>query len=233
MQLFSASCFPTIFFPAGSKVDQRGDFWGEITRKFKTVEQGSENKRRVGTALGMMSGQQAVANVLGLEVNVKNGDHGIFVFQLLQAAEEEAFRVYNRATPSSNQSSSRHKQDWRWRSCLFMGCPCSWGAQAWEMTEGLLGGKQSLQHKGEGSPSTSHPKKQPRRTWRNLSQPAPDLWGFMYGTVNISHSTEQRLGLHLRQNERLLQMPCSSFCAMNRSQEKELSARPEYQSPGY
>lgn len=141
MQLFSASCFPTIFFPAGSKVDQRGDFWGEITRKFKTVEQGSENKRRVGTALGMMSGQQAVANVLGLEVNVKNGDHGIFVFQLLQAAEEEAFRVYNRATPSSNQSSSRQKQDWRWRSCLFMGCPCSWGAQAWEMTEGLLGGK--------------------------------------------------------------------------------------------
>lgn len=76
----------------------------------------------------MMSGQQAVANVLGLEVNVKNGDHGIFVFQLLQAAEEEAFRVYNRATPNSNQSGSRQKQDWRWRNCLSMGSPCCLGS---------------------------------------------------------------------------------------------------------
>lgn len=32
------------FFSAGSKVDQREDFWGEITWKFKTVEQGSEKK---------------------------------------------------------------------------------------------------------------------------------------------------------------------------------------------
>lgn len=75
-----------------------------------------------------MSGQQAVTNVLGLEVNVKNGDHGIFVSQLLQAAEEETFRVYSPATPSSNQSDSRQEQDW-------------------EMPEGLLERKQSLQQK--------------------------------------------------------------------------------------
>lgn len=102
-----------------------------------------------------MSGQQAVTNVLGLEVNVKNGDHGIFVSQLLQAAEEETFRVQSAATPSSNQSGSRQEQDW-------------------EMTEGLLERKQFLQQKGQGSLSTSHSKKQPRRIcWRNLSQPAP------------------------------------------------------------
>lgn len=52
MQLFSASSFPTIFFPAGSNVDQREDFWGEITWKFKTVEQGSEKKKIAGNCLG-------------------------------------------------------------------------------------------------------------------------------------------------------------------------------------
>lgn len=72
----------------------------------------------------MMSGQQAVANVLGLEMNVKDGDHSIFVFQLLQAAEEEAFRAYSTATPSSNQTGSRQKQDWRGENCLSMGSPC-------------------------------------------------------------------------------------------------------------
>lgn len=68
----------------------------------------------MGSASGMMSGQQAVANILGLELNVKNGDNGIFVSQLLQGAGgEEAFRVYGTATPTSNQTGSRQKQDWR------------------------------------------------------------------------------------------------------------------------
>lgn len=114
-----------------------------------------------------------MANVLGLEVNVKNGDHSIFVFWLVQAAEEEAFRVYSTATPSSSQS-SRQEQDWRWKTASPWAPLAGWIDQAWEMTEGLLEGKQALQQKGEGSLSTLFPKKQPRRScWRNLSQPAP------------------------------------------------------------
>lgn len=80
----------------------------------------------------MMSGQQAAAHVLGLELNVKNGDNGIvhcphsshLVPALKGAVGEEAFRVYSTATPSSNPTGSRQKQDWKGANCLSMGSAC-------------------------------------------------------------------------------------------------------------
>ena len=100
----------------------------------------------MGSASGMMSGQQAAANVLGLELNVKNGDNGIFVSQLLQGAVgEEAFRVYSTATPSSNQIGSRQKQDWRGANCLSVGSACCLDRSGLGDYRGLLEGRQPLQ----------------------------------------------------------------------------------------
>lgn len=117
----------------------------------------------------MMSGQQAVANVLGLEVNVKNGDHGIFVFQPLQPAEEQGFwctvqqpqAAIKVAPGRSRTGDGKTASPW---------APLAWVDQAWEITEGLLEGKQNLLQKGEGSPSTSQPKK--HRAQENLLEEA-------------------------------------------------------------
>lgn len=123
MQLFIVSCFPTIVSAWSKEIK----VWGEITWKFGTVEQGPQKRGRSfrGSAWGTMSGQQAAANVFGLELNVKNGNNGIFVSQLLQGAVgEKAFRVYITTTPISNQTGSGQKQDWRGTNCLSMSSAC-------------------------------------------------------------------------------------------------------------
>lgn len=79
----------------------------------------------MGSAWGLMSGQQAAANIFGLELNVKNGNNGIFVSQLLQGAVgEKAFRVCITTIPISNQTGSGQKQGWRGTNCLSMGSAC-------------------------------------------------------------------------------------------------------------
>lgn len=108
----------------------------------------------MGTASGMMSGQQAATDIWGLELNVKNGDNSIFVSQLLQgAAGEEAFRVYSTATPSSNETGSRQKQDWRGANCLSMGPACCLDRSGLGDYRGALGGKAASPARG-GSPKT-------------------------------------------------------------------------------
>lgn len=108
----------------------------------------------MGSASGMMSGQQAVANILGLELNVKNGDNGIFVSQLLQGAGgEEAFRVYGAATPTSNQTGSRQKQDWRRANCLSTGSACCLNRSGLGDYRGALGGRAASPAR-RGSPKT-------------------------------------------------------------------------------
>lgn len=116
-----------------------------------------------------MSGQQAVANSLGLEVNVKNGDHGIFVFQLLEPAEEQGFwctvqqlqGAIKVAPGRCRTGDAKTASPW---------APLAWIDQAWEIAEGLLEGKQNLLQTGEGSPSTSQPKT--HRVQENLLEEA-------------------------------------------------------------
>lgn len=108
----------------------------------------------MGSASGVRSEQQVAANVLGLELNVKNGDNGIFVSQLLQGAVgEEAFRMYSTATVSSNQTGSRQKQDWRGTNCLSTGSPCCLDRSGLGDCRGTLGRKASSPVK-RGSPKT-------------------------------------------------------------------------------